>query len=61
VEMSIVVVLDNMVNEWCFSITSFIRSKHINRLPTYFDLVVKMFIQNHCSMDIFPFGDAIED
>jgi hypothetical protein len=49
------------VNEWCFSITSFIRSKHINRLPTYFDLVVKMFIQNHCSMDIFPFGDAIED
>jgi hypothetical protein len=60
-EKSIVMVLDNMVDKWCFSIMSFIRSKHINRLPTYFDLVVKMFIQNHCSMYIFPFVDAIKD
>lgn len=59
--MSIVMVLDNMVDKWYFSIMSFIRSKHIYKLPTYFDLVVKMFIQNHCSMDIFPFVDAIKD
>ncbi len=35
-EKSVVMVLDNMVDKWCFSIMSFIRSKHINRLPTYF-------------------------
>jgi hypothetical protein len=59
--MSIIMVLDNMVDKWCFSIMSFVKSKNRNRLPTYFDLVVKMFIQNHCFMDIFPFGDAIMD
>ncbi len=28
---------------------------------THFDLVIKMFVQDHYSMDIFPFGDVMKD
>jgi hypothetical protein len=35
------------------------KSKFRNQWTIHFDLVVKMFIQDHHSMDTFPFEDAI--
>jgi hypothetical protein len=61
VELLIVMVLDNVEDKRCFSTTFFMKSKFKNKLTNHFDLVVKMFIQDHYSMDVFPFGDVIKD
>jgi hypothetical protein len=56
-----VMVLGSMEDKYCFSTLSFMKSKLWNQLTTHFDLVVKMFAQNHYTLDTFPFGDVIKD
>jgi hypothetical protein len=60
VEISIVMVLNNMEDQRCFSIVSFMTCMLRNKLTNHFDLVVKMFAQDQYSIDTFPFGDAIK-
>ncbi len=60
VEIFIIMVLNNMEDEWCFSIVSFMTFMLKNKLTNHFDLVVKMFAQDQYSIDAFPFGDAIK-
>jgi hypothetical protein len=52
-------VIGNVKDKWCFSTLSFMKSKFRNRWTIHLDLVVKMFVQDHYSMDSFPFEDAI--
>jgi hypothetical protein len=60
VEISIVMVLNNMEDEQCFSIVSFMTFMLRNKLTNNFELVVKMFAQDQYSINTFPFGDAIK-
>jgi hypothetical protein len=36
-------------------------SKLRNKLTNHFGLVVRMFAQNYCSINTFPFDDVIKD
>jgi hypothetical protein len=60
VEISIVMVLSSMEDEWCFSIVYFMTPMLRHKLTNHFDLVVNMFAQDQYSIDTFPFGDAIK-
>jgi len=55
VELSMVMVLNSMEDERCFSNLSFMKSKLRSRLTTHLDLVVKMYAQSFYTMEIFPF------
>ncbi len=61
VEISIVMVLGSMEDECCFSTLFLTKFKLKNRLTNPFDLVVRMFAQDHYSMETFQFGDVIMD
>lgn len=60
-KVAMVMVLGSMEDKHYFSTLSFMRSKLWNQLTTHFNLVVKMFAQNHYTLDTFPFGDVIKD
>jgi hypothetical protein len=44
-----------------FFTLSFMKSKLHKWLTTHFNLVVRMFAQDHYTLDTFPFGDATKD
>lgn len=50
-----------MEDECCFSTLFLTKFKLKNRLTNPFDLVVRMFAQDHYSMETFQFGDVIMD
>jgi hypothetical protein len=54
-------ILGSVENEQCFSTFQFMKSMLRNNLPTHLDLVVRMFVHEHYSLDTFPFWDAIKD
>jgi hypothetical protein len=47
VEISIIMVLGNMENKYCFSTLFFTKSKFKKRLTNPLDLVVRMFAKDH--------------
>jgi len=51
-------ILGSVENEQCFSTLPLMKSM---LLPTHLDLVMRMFVHEHCSLDTFPFWDAIKD
>ncbi len=61
VEISIVMVLNSMEDKCCFSTLFITKFKLKNRLINPLDLVVRMFVQAHYSMETFQFGDVIMD
>jgi hypothetical protein len=59
--ISIVIVLGNIKDEWCvFQLCFFLKSTLKKNLTNHLDLVVRIFAQDHYSMNIFPFEDAIK-
>jgi hypothetical protein len=50
-----------MEDEGCFSTLFVTKFKFKNRSTNPFDLVIRMFVQDHYSMETFQFGDAIID
>ncbi len=56
-----VMVLDIVKDKCYFSTLYFRKSKFKNWLTYNLELVVKVFAKDHYSMNIFPFGDVIEE
>jgi hypothetical protein len=54
-------VLDIVKDKCYFSTLYFRKSKFKNWLTYNLELVVKVFAKDHYSMNIFPFGDVIEE
>ncbi len=54
-------VLGSVEDECCFSTLFFLKSKLHNRLIKHLDLIVRMFVDDHYTLDSFPFGDAMKD
>jgi hypothetical protein len=61
VELFVVMILGSAEDEHCFSTLSFLKSKLHNRLIKHLDWVVRMFAQEHYTLNSFPFGDAMKD
>ncbi len=58
-EVVAVMVLGNVEDECYFSTLSFMKLH--KWLTTHFNLVVRMFAQDHYTLDTSPFGDATKD
>ncbi len=54
-------ILGSVENEKCFSTLPFMKSMLRNKLPTHLDLVVRMFIHEHYTLNTFPFWDTLKD
>jgi hypothetical protein len=59
--ISIVIILGSIKDEWCVFQLCFLFKSNLEKTWTnHLDLVVMIFGQDHYSMNTFPFEDAIK-